>query len=377
MNQSPRFIQALHLLIPATLRQDKVFVFRAQNFLISAVLSVVLLPLYGLYYWVLGDQTAGLFCLAGGLVAMTTPLLLHLTGRLVLARELMLWTIFLVLLGTIYRVGGITGPVIIWLAVCPVVAMVSGGFRAGLTWGILSTGAITATYALTWLGVAFPPVQIRNMEQLHFVSSMGLVMVIATYLFIVETTITSTFRNLNEALRRMQEMAVTDELTGIFNRREILRLAEQERSRVERYAPSFTVCLIDLDHFKTINDTFGHAIGDEVLRQVTERIQRAIRKTDYLGRYGGEEFLLLLVDTDVQQAKAFVERLQELVRTITLAGINHQCITMSVGIAAFRRGESVSQMIARADAALYAAKENGRNRAMVDGDSQAMTMGTA
>jgi diguanylate cyclase len=163
---------------------------------------------------------------------------------------------------------------------------------------------------------------------------------------------------------QITRLANYDELTGILNRRSIwLLIEEQIRPERQGREESVFVALLDLDHFKFINDRFGHGVGDEVLRLFSEMIQALLRKEDVFGRYGGEEFLLLLRASSMQQAQAIVER----IRTSIAEGEWHQVapdlqVTVSVGIAAFRAGESIRELISRADVGLYEAKRGGRNR---------------
>jgi diguanylate cyclase (GGDEF)-like protein len=134
-------------------------------------------------------------------------------------------------------------------------------------------------------------------------------------------------------------------------------------SGAERHAQqgeaTFSVCLIDLDKFKSINDTYGHPMGDEVLKSVAAHMQSQIRTGDICARYGGEEFLCLLNNTNVENAFIFADRLRQ---TVSELVINDLKVSISVGVAQYAVDEDFSKTLARADAALYIAKENGRNR---------------
>ena len=125
--------------------------------------------------------------------------------------------------------------------------------------------------------------------------------------------------------------------------------------------------MLDLDHFKNVNDTYGHAAGDKMLKAFVQVAQQDLRKIDYFGRYGGEEFLLIMSDTRLNGACATAERLRSSVAAARFNDIDPKLIqTVSIGIAEFRRGESVDQIQLRADKAMYKAKANGRNRVEVD-----------
>ena len=166
----------------------------------------------------------------------------------------------------------------------------------------------------------------------------------------------------------LQLQATTDTLTGIVNRRHLLDLAQKELQRAIRHKRPLTVALIDIDHFKQINDTFGHAVGDQVLLAFTKICQKNIREVDVFARYGGDEFALLLPEAGYEQAYEVVERIRLSVasRPISIDGYMLS-ITISSGIARLSsdQEESINTMLSQADHALYRAKEEGRNQSVV------------
>jgi diguanylate cyclase (GGDEF)-like protein len=172
--------------------------------------------------------------------------------------------------------------------------------------------------------------------------------------------------DLAHAVARIQELATRDELTGLPNRRHMLDLMEQEHRRCVRSGHTFCLAVIDVDHFKQINDRQGHAAGDEVLRTLAREMQTVRRLSDVLSRWGGEEFVLMLSDSRAPLARGGVERLRERVAQLRfepdLPGLQ---VTVSAGLAEHHAGESVAQTLARADQALYEAKAQGRNRVVV------------
>ena len=176
------------------------------------------------------------------------------------------------------------------------------------------------------------------------------------------------------AEEKLQRMAVTDELTGQFNRRYLLQLAEKEMNRFFHYGLPFCVLMIDLDHFKMINDTYGHLAGDLAPEVVASRLSGQLRKSDTLARIGGEEFAALLPDTTPKRAALVAERVRAAVAAapITLSGDISLTVTISVGVAwAVERDASFSPVFERADQGLYAAKRTGRNRVCtVDGQGR-------
>jgi diguanylate cyclase (GGDEF)-like protein len=172
--------------------------------------------------------------------------------------------------------------------------------------------------------------------------------------------------DLAQAVARIQELATRDELTGLPNRRHMLELMEQEHRRCVRSGRTFCLAVLDVDHFKLVNDRLGHAAGDAVLRTLARETQAVLRLSDVLSRWGGEEFVLLLSDSRAALARGGVERLRERVAQLRfdLEG-EPPLITLSAGLAEHHAGESVAQTLARADKALYEAKAQGRNRVIV------------
>jgi diguanylate cyclase (GGDEF)-like protein len=162
-----------------------------------------------------------------------------------------------------------------------------------------------------------------------------------------------------------QEVAQTDALTFLLNRRMIVKELQDEVLRAERYNSMLSISVVDVDHFKVVNDTYGHPVGDEVLRQVARQLRDHIRHPDIVGRYGGEEFLILLPSSDSSAAAGQAMRLCKQVRE-TIIPINNKehtlSITVSVGIAQFQHGvDTWDTLLNRADNAMYEAKNNGRD----------------
>jgi diguanylate cyclase (GGDEF)-like protein len=185
-------------------------------------------------------------------------------------------------------------------------------------------------------------------------------------LFLSVTLYISRFlvKDLEKAERRLMEMATRDHLTGLMNRREGLRKAGEERARAHRTGNRLFAMMIDIDHFKKINDVHGHAVGDTVLGEVALRMRAGLREYDILCRYGGEEFLVFSPESGLPQAVAVAERLRASVGKdpIRLGGSNALTVTVSIGVSELSGEETIDSLISRADAALYSAKQGGRNR---------------
>ncbi|HEX9077441.1 MAG TPA: sensor domain-containing diguanylate cyclase, partial [Anaerolineae bacterium] len=162
----------------------------------------------------------------------------------------------------------------------------------------------------------------------------------------------------------VQQLAITDELTGIYNRRGLYQFGEREVERARRFHRPLSAIMFDIDHFKWVNDRHSHAAGDQVLRALAECSQKNARHLDILGRYGGEEFVLLLPETDIPTASQVAERLRSSIQNTTVVFEGHEiCVTASLGIAELTLAMAdLSALIAAADNALLAAKDAGRNR---------------
>jgi diguanylate cyclase (GGDEF)-like protein len=174
-----------------------------------------------------------------------------------------------------------------------------------------------------------------------------------------------------ELLEQVQKMARTDDLTGLLNRDELEQQLLEEFERVQRYDQDLSVVFIDLDHFKPVNDKYGHQVGDDVLAVTGEKLRSVSRKTDTVGRYGGEEFLAVLPETDIEHAKTFAERFMNDLRNHTFQadGTTFQ-LTCSAGISEYRPSDGAPESIVnRADDALYRAKNSGRDTVCIAGET--------
>lgn len=252
------------------------------------------------------------------------------------------------------------------------------GFRAGFgVLGIVADAGRAALVADTELDPRFEPVPggfpVRSLVAVPMMAG-GHVVGVLSASSPVPDAFTERDRDLAQLLAnctapaietaRLAHLAVTDDLTRAFNFRYLASRLEQERGLARRYGDAFSVLMMDLDHFKRVNDTHGHAIGDEVLRGFVDRVRTEVREPDVLIRRGGEEFLLLMPSTGAAEAVAVAERIRVAVRDAPIAVPNGPAVplTVSIGVATFQDDEPVSALEARADAALYRAKQTGRDR---------------
>jgi len=172
-------------------------------------------------------------------------------------------------------------------------------------------------------------------------------------------------RKLAVARHLLETLATTDPLTGLFNRRQFMERFEEECERTRRVGEGLSCVMFDIDHFKQVNDRFGHQAGDEVLKAIATQIRATLRVYDVVGRYGGEEFIALLPGADLATAHTVAERLRAAIESsVILRTLNGEPypITISLGLAPWKPGDTVDTLIHRADGALYRAKEAGRNR---------------
>ena len=168
---------------------------------------------------------------------------------------------------------------------------------------------------------------------------------------------------LENAMQRIEHLAARDELTGVFNRRSLVDVITQQKSRSTRYGTRFSILMIDIDFFKRVNDTHGHLVGDTVLARFAGAGVAILRQTDTFGRYGGEEFLAVLDQTELDGACIVGERMRVLIKELQFDDIAEGLrVSASIGIAEHRRGEEWKVTVERADQALYRAKQGGRDR---------------
>ena len=170
---------------------------------------------------------------------------------------------------------------------------------------------------------------------------------------------------LGDTLEALRLLATRDQLTGLLNRRELDRILLEEAERAQRFGQPLALVMVDIDHFKSVNDTHGHPAGDAVLKEVAQRLSQMLRSVDRVARYGGEEFALVLLQTDRRAALEVARRLVETVAAhpVTLPSGAVLALTISAGLAVLPADAAhIEQLVESADRALYAAKKDGRNR---------------
>jgi len=199
-------------------------------------------------------------------------------------------------------------------------------------------------------------------DSLTFINRNFLDTIIISILFLIMTIILLTliFSNNN----KLRFLAHNDQLTEVSNRHHLTAVLEKEYERKTRYNSTFSFIIFDIDHFKSINDNYGHNTGDEILKEMSDLIKKNIRQNDYFGRWGGEEFVIIAAEIDLNSAYQLAEKLRKEIEENNF--IENENITASFGVAEIGTAENIDDLIKRADDALYRAKRNGRNRVEVD-----------
>ena len=236
--------------------------------------------------------------------------------------------------------------------------------QTAIAWTAMAFG-LAALFLLTDKPISMPHATHleRFATMLVFVLTIGRCMFLGIFASSLRESLYKRGVQLKEAYKRIEELAELDELTGSFNRRCIMRMLDDEIARAHRTKTPFSVALIDLDWFKRINDAYGHPTGDEVLRTFAITVFANIRNIDRFGRYGGEEFLLILPETPHDVAARILDRQREIIADLDWSAFSPgMSVTISAGVATLAPDEAPDALLARADSALYAAKARGRNR---------------
>jgi diguanylate cyclase len=236
--------------------------------------------------------------------------------------------------------------------------------QAAVAWTLTAVG-VAPIFLLTQIPIGLPVATTseRLAAVLCFILTIGQCAFVGLYGDSMRKRLRKRGAELSEAYKRIEELAELDELTGSFNRRCIMRMLDDEIARAQRGNTPCTIALIDLDWFKLINDAHGHPTGDEVLRTFAITVFANIRHIDRFGRYGGEEFLLVLPETPEGDAVRTLDRLRAIIADLDWSAFSlGMQVTISAGVATLKPNEPPDTFLARADRALYAAKAQGRNR---------------
>ena len=261
----------------------------------------------------------------------------------------------------------VRGALLIFLVVVVVFCAFSLSRRGAnhlVLFAIILTGAVMA-YMASYDPVTFPPA----FEIVHFSIAASMLVVVsflASQLNALRTKVTEQKRELMDAFERIQLMASQDDLTALPNRRYMSEVMEKEEKRHRVTRETLCVALIDIDFFKQINDRYGHTVGDQVQKGFASRFRDALRGTDIIARWGGEEFLFLLPETDLATAASVMDRIHSELSSVYVPFLGtHLDVTFSAGLTRLDLNGTMGDAIFRADAAMYHAKQNGRNKVHV------------
>jgi diguanylate cyclase (GGDEF)-like protein len=269
--------------------------------------------------------------------------------------SLMVLMVYLVFTGGVES----TGP--LWIYIVPPVALFFGGLRKGTRNIVLFALVISVLMFYPndeWLGTSYTfAFKTRLIYSFLTVSSL-----FAFYEYVRQNS----FHRLQDMSQKFERQAMRDSLSGLLNRRGMREKLQQEFSRSKRYNFDLTVMMCDIDHFKVVNDQYGHDKGDEVIKSLGAMFKLGLRKHDSLARWGGEEYLFLLPETNSEQAMHLAEKLRN---KIQIEQYTHQdktfSITVSIGLHQVAASDTINQAISKADTNLYKAKEQGRNRCII------------
>jgi diguanylate cyclase (GGDEF)-like protein len=255
--------------------------------------------------------------------------------------------------------------VLVLMAQAIVVAMLRLRPREVLGLGILAALMLIAAFA--WMDWHNTSVGMLSKGATHLVvgcASLLLLSLVGKWVSDIRIEISQQAKELRDALQTVQQMATTDQLTGLLNRRVMLDNLASERQLAERHGTQWCVALIDLDHFKQVNDRYGHPSGDTVLKGFAELARAHLRAVDRVGRWGGEEFLVIFPQTRLNEAHASLERLRKAFNAWRLPEHPQLQMSFSAGLVQVEPDETVDQMVERADKTMYQAKASGRNRSV-------------
>ena len=236
------------------------------------------------------------------------------------------------------------------------------GFLIGNVWIGIAISALIAFTVLVLFAARFDPsskVALVNFFEVH--------LVLTTLLFLYTKRTDNYAKKLKEQNVLLEKLASIDTLTGIYNRRLLFEMAHKYLKKAKRTHTNFTLISLDIDHFKNINDTYGHHIGDNVLKAFSHSIQSMLRESDLFGRTGGEEFTVILMDSDQDDSYIVAEKIRKEVEKI-ICDIHEIHITVSIGIAFLQEDDTLEDIMIRVDKCLYHAKKNGRNQVVSQED---------
>ena len=209
--------------------------------------------------------------------------------------------------------------------------------------------------------------QVEILQLIVFATVLTWFSMVGSYLREIRKKLSATNFRLNKALNTIRELAIHDDLTRAYNRRQMFEELKQEKAKADRIGGIFSIALFDLDHFKRVNDTYGHLKGDDVLKRLIHSVSHEIREIDSISRYGGEEFVIIMSGSNAKGAEECALRIKNRIDNLKFSGFAESFrMTISTGITTYQPVESIDDLIARSDSAMYKAKSMGRNQVVIE-----------
>lgn len=325
--------------------------------------------LFAFVYW-MGDypllavlvNVAAVFCSIAGFILITRYRLHRKAAHLVT------FAIYLSSAGVMSISGGVHSSSVAWQIFVPVAAFIMAGLRAGLRWGAVSFLTVLLFYGLESAELLQRVAGFESTTDDRLIDILGAIVAASIAIWYSDYLKSRSLTDLEETKAQLNFYATIDPLTNIFNRRHFLELSERKIRRTQPSNGNVSFLLFDIDHFKKINDAHGHIIGDQILQGIARICTKNLRVDDILGRFGGEEFVILLPETRLEDARNIAERLRHLIANTPIeTEIGPLNTTISIGVALMERTNSVTidQLLSRADRAMYLAKQSGRNQVII------------
>ncbi len=280
------------------------------------------------------------------MAARNALLLKRLGGNKRLLSSLVL-ILMIVLLSFLLVTGGFENTGIFWFSTFPLLAFFFKGKKRGILWIFLLISVESIILILNHRDFLRVPYSVTTLQQ-------------AFFSFVIVSLLAFSYEYIRDhQTNQLKKIATTDALTKAHNRMKITEVLEHEVEITKRYSAALSLIMFDIDHFKVINDSYGHQTGDLVLMEIADIVRADTRITDYFGRWGGEEFILVLPQTNLVGTKILADRLARSIETHKFDDIEK--VTASFGVTEFQEGDNINSLIKRVDNALYRAKEGGRN----------------
>jgi diguanylate cyclase (GGDEF)-like protein len=303
-----------------------------------------------------------LLCSVTGYVLITRYKLHRLTAHL------LTFAIYFSSTGVMALSDGIGSSSVVWQIFVPVAASTMAGLRAGLFWGCISLATVIGFFTAEQLGIPGISPDFHTTQVDLLIDLCGAIIAASIAVWFSDNMKSRSLSKLEETETRLNFYATTDPLTKTFNRRYFFEKSQGELLKTGSNGEQIAFLLFDIDHFKNINDLHGHLAGDQILQGLAGLCFENLRSEDILGRFGGEEFVILLPNMNIEKAKGVAERLRAIISQTPIAtDAGDISITVSIGVSVMDASKSVSldTLLSRADKAMYSAKQAGRNQVII------------